>query len=86
LFGTYLPGDGWNVGTTPIITYDHEIDEATVPLNITAGRTIILGGRPWKFSVEVNYYVEQPDAFGPQWMIGFNVAPVVENIFATWLE
>ncbi len=86
LFGTYLPGDGWNVGTTPIITYDHEIDEATVPLNITAGRTIFLGGRPWKISVEVNYYVEQPDAFGPEWMIGFNIAPVVENIFATWFE
>jgi hypothetical protein len=32
--------------------------------------------------MEVNYYVEQPDAFGPVWFIGFNVAPVVENALA----
>jgi hypothetical protein len=33
--------------------------------------------------MEINYYVAQTDAFGPEWMIGFNVAPVVENVFAS---
>lgn len=32
--------------------------------------------------MEINYYVEQPDAFGPKWFVGFNVAPVVENVLA----
>ena len=35
-------------------------------------QTLMLGGRPWKFSFKLNYYVEQPDAFGPESMIGFN--------------
>ena len=30
--------------------------------------------------------VEQPDVFGPEWFIGFSVAPVVKNIFAGWFK
>ena len=39
-------------------------------------------GRPWKLSVEANYYVEKADAFGPEWMFSFNVTPVVKNKLA----
>jgi hypothetical protein len=81
-FGTWLPGGGWNVGTAPIMSYDHESSQWTIPLNLTFGKTVIWGGRPWKLNMEINYYVEQPDAFGPQWFVGFNVAPVVENVLA----
>jgi len=83
LFGTVLPGGGWNYGSSPIITFDHITDQWTVPLNVTFGRTVIWSGRPWKLSAEINYYVERADAFGPEWMIGFNVAPVVENVLAS---
>ncbi len=83
-FLTLLPGGGWNWGSAPIISYDHEASQWTLPLNLTLGKTIIMGGRPWKISAEVNYYTEQADAFGPEWMIGLNVAPVVENIFAKY--
>jgi hypothetical protein len=86
LFYTYLPGGGWNVGTTPILSYDHESNDWTIPLNFTFGKTIIWNGRPWKLSAELNYFVEQPDAFGPEWLIGFNVAPVVENVLARWFK
>lgn len=86
VFGTYLPAGGWNVGTAPIINYDHNIDEWTLPLNFTVGRTIIRNSRPWKISVELNYFVEAPDSFGPEWFIGFNVAPVVENGLAKWFD
>jgi hypothetical protein len=85
MFATYLPGGGWNVGTAPIVGYNHESSEWTVPINLTVGKTVIMGGRPWKLGVEVNYYTEQPDAFGPEWMIGINIAPVVENRFAGML-
>lgn len=80
----FLPGGGWNVGSVPIMVFDEENSQWTIPLNLQVGKTVILGGRPWKFGVEFNYYVEQPDAFGPDWMVGFNFGPVVENIFAGW--
>ena len=45
-----------------------------------------MGGRPWKLSTEVNYYFQQPDAFGPEWMISINITPVVENKMANWFK
>jgi hypothetical protein len=86
LFGVFVPGGGWSVGSTPIMTYNHESEEWTVPLHFTAGKTVIINGRPWKFSLDLNYYVERPDDIAPEWMVGFNVAPVVENVFAKWLD
>ena len=86
LFGTYLPGGGWNVGTSPIITYDHIVNQWTIPINFTFGKTVIWSGRPWKLSAEINYYVEKADSFGPEWFIGINVAPVVQNVFASWFK
>jgi len=75
---------GWSVGSSPTISYDWVSRQWTVPLQINAGKTVVLGGRPWKFSVELNYYIERPDAFGPKWMVGLNIAPVVKNGLATW--
>jgi hypothetical protein len=74
------------VGSAPTFTYNHEGDEATIPVSLNFGKTIIANGRPWKLGVEVNYYVEQPDQFGPDWMISFEVAPVVENVIANWFK
>ena len=85
-FGTYLPGGGWNVGSSPIMSYDHISDQWTIPLNLSFGKTVVMGGRPWKFGVEINYYVEKPDAFGPEWMVGFTVGPVVKNVLANWFK
>ena len=86
VFGTYLPGGGWNVGTAPIMSDDHIRHEWTIPLNFQFGKTIIASGRPWKLSMEVNYFVEQAEALGPEWMIGFNVSPVVKNVLASWFK
>ena len=81
-FATWLPGGGWNVGSNPIMNYDWEIREWTIPINLTVGRTVVLGSIPWKVSAEVNYYTSRPDAFGPEWMGGVSVAPVVPNFLA----
>jgi hypothetical protein len=86
LFGVVLPGDGWSVGSTPIITYNHESKNWMIPLQITVGKTFIIGERPWDFSLELNYYVERPDEIAPKWIVSFNIAPVVENVFAKWFE
>jgi hypothetical protein len=86
MFAVYLPGGGWNIGSSPTMSYNHENNEALIPLNLTIGKTMILEGRPWKLAVELNYYVENPDSFAPEWFIGINVAPVVENVFAGWFK
>jgi len=86
LFGTIIPGGGWNYGANPIITYDWETEQATIPLNFNFGKTVIWGGSPWKMSMEMNYYIEQADEFGPEWMVGFNVSPVVKNGLVNWFK
>jgi hypothetical protein len=60
-------------------------------LSVTAGEmpctvcvTVVLNGSPWKFAVELNCYVEKPDAFGSEWMLNFQITPVVKNVFANW--
>lgn len=85
-FATYLPGGGWNFGTAPIMSYNHENSQWTLPINFIFGKTVIWNGRPWKVGAEINYYVDQPDAFGPEWMLGVNISPVVENVFARWFN
>lgn len=86
VFATYLPGGGWNVGTAPIMSYNWDSGEWTLPLNLSFGKTVMWGDTPWKISAEINYYSERPDAFGPEWMIGLNFAPVVENVMAGWFR
>ena len=86
IFASVLPGGGWNYGSSPIMSYDWETEESTIPLNFNFGKTLMLGGSPWKLSMEINYYVTQPDAFGPEWMIGFTVTPVVKNKMVSWFK
>lgn len=85
-FLTFLPGGGWNVGSTPIMNYDWKARQWTVPLNLTVGRTVTFGNTPVKLAVELNYYVERPDAFGPKWMLGLNITPVVPNFVEGWFK
>ncbi len=86
LFGTIIPGGGWSYGSSPTITYDWETEQATIPLNFNFGKTVILGSTPWKLGMELNYYLEQADTFGPEWMIGFNISPVVKNSLVDWFK
>lgn len=83
-FYVHLPGGGWNYGTGPIMSYDWNAEQWTIPLQFNVGKTVMLNGRPWKFNAEVNYYVEKPDVFGPEWMIAFNITPVVKNGLSKW--
>ena len=82
----FLPGGGWSVGTAPIMNYDWAQEQWSIPLNLTVSKTIKSGNTPVKLEVEINYYVKNNDAFGAQWMIGFNVTPVVKNVFNSWLH
>jgi len=68
------------------MNYDWDTSQWTIPLNVTVGRTVMMGKTPVKIALEVNYYVERPDAFGPEWMIGINLTPVVPNFVEKWVK
>jgi hypothetical protein len=82
----FTPGGGWQISSKPIINYDWTEEQWTVPLTFGVAKTVMLGGRPWQFEVEANYYVEQADAFGPDWMLSFNVTPVVPNFIENMIR
>ncbi len=72
--------DGWQIQGTPTFSYNHEAadgQELTFPLAIGVSKTMILGGRPWKFGLQYWHYVESPDALGPEFQVRFQVTPVV---------
>jgi hypothetical protein len=82
---SYLPGGGWAISTAGQITYNWEAEQWTIPLNLAVSRTVKLGTLPVKLMLEGNYYLEQADALGQKWMIGFNITPVVRNVLAEWI-
>jgi len=84
-FYAYGLGGGWQIAASPVITYDWEADSDqawTVPVGIGLAKTTKLGGHPWKFQMQVQKFVEQPDPFGPDWLLKFTVTPVVQNKLA----
>jgi hypothetical protein len=82
---TYLPGNAWAIGTAGTSTYNWESEQWTIPLQLQISKTVKIGKMPLKLALEGNYYVEQSDALGQEWMIGFNITPVVPNVVAGWL-
>ena len=77
-------GNGWQIASGPNFAYDWKADndEAfTFPVGIGVAKTTKFGAMPVKLQAQVQYYVEQPDAFGPQWLLKFTVTPVVKNPF-----
>jgi len=85
-FLTATPGGGWAVGTQPTLSYDWKSEEWTIPLHLTVSKTVIMGAHPFKFELELNYYVDQPDAFGPDWLVSLNVTPIVSNFVDNWIR
>jgi len=70
-----------NIGFSPNIRYNWEPDSKderlSLPIGIGFDTMVKLGPIPAKFGLEYQYYVEQPDAFGPQWLVRFILSPVV---------
>ena len=72
--------NAWQVQAQPTFSYNHEAESGnrlTLPVGIGLSKTVVLGKTPWKFGVQYWHYVEQPDAFGPDFQIRFNITPVV---------
>ncbi|GAL09392.1 possible neuromedin U precursor [Vibrio astriarenae] len=79
LFWVEILSGGWTVSSSPTMTYDWNTHQAEIPLNLSVSKTTVIGGRPWKLGLEANYYIEKDEKTRPDFMIGFNITPVVEN-------
>jgi len=79
-FYTFNLSDGWQISASPTFSYNHEAQsgqEWTLPLGVGVSKTSILDGVPWKFGLQYWNYIEQADAFGPDWQVRFTVTRVV---------
>ena len=84
-FYAYGLGGGWQLAAGPTIEADWEADSSntwTVPIGIGIEKITKIGNTPWNFALEAHYYVEQPDSFGPEFLLVFQITPVIANPFA----
>ena len=82
---SYLPGGGWAVSSSGPIAYNWESEQWTVPIQLMLSRAVKVGKMPIKLALEGTLYAEQADPLGQDWMIGFNITPVVPNVLADWV-
>jgi hypothetical protein len=84
-FYAYGLGGGWQIAAAPVIEADWEAENGetwTVPIGIGIEKTTKFGDTPWNFALEAQYYIEQPDSFGPEFLLIFTITPVIANPFA----
>lgn len=78
LFFAYGLGNGWNLVSNPEILYDWEgasNNRLLLPLGGGVSKTTRLGRVPMKMDLELYYYLESPEAFGPEWQLQFTFTP-----------
>lgn len=82
LFFAYALGNAWQIESNPVILYDWEAvsgNKWTVPVGLGVSKTVMLGGMPMKLGLEVQKHVASADRFGPDWLISFNLTPVIST-------
>jgi hypothetical protein len=73
-------GNGWQIVSNPKIEYDWEgADDNKLLLPVGAGiaRTFRIRRTAVKLNLELYNYVESPEAYGPEWLLRFNLTPVL---------
>lgn len=73
-------GNGWQLISNPTVIYDWEgasSNKLLLPLGLGVAKTAKFGRVPVRFEFEVQKYVASPDAFGPDWLLRFNITPVL---------
>lgn len=66
---------GWQLVASPPWSYNWNTKQLTLPIGLGPFRTVMVGKTPFKIGIQFNYYVAQPDPFGPKWGMRFNVTP-----------
>jgi hypothetical protein len=74
---------GWQVGTNPTISYDHQASSGNkwnVPVGMTVAKTTKIGDLPVKFQLGLEYSVVSQDIFGQVAQLKLNVIPVIPSL------
>jgi hypothetical protein len=82
-------GNGWQILSGPVIKYDWNASSSealSLPLGTGIAKTTKIGGTTWRFQVEIQYYVKQPDSFGSDWSLTFDFRPVIQNPVLGWFQ
>ena len=82
--GLYLE-KGWTLISNPVISYDWQGEQWTVPLNLTVKKVMRVGSLPVQVSAGLDYYIKANDDFGPDWAVVFSFTPIVPNFIYSWL-
>ena len=72
------------IGMTPNIQIDWKKDGSdrfSVPIGIGTIGMFAWRGKPIRWGIEMQYYVNQPDPVGPEWNLKFFIAPIKPNPF-----
>ncbi len=68
-----------NIGMAPNWRYNHETNQASIPIGIGFDTLVTIGKFPVKIGLEAYYYVEKDDDFGPDWQLRFLFIPVLPS-------
>jgi hypothetical protein len=77
-------GGGWLFGAAPTIEAVWEANSDNtwaVPVGIGVSKTIKSGSISWTFALEAHYYVVQPDTFGPEFLLEFDITPAAAFLY-----
>lgn len=83
-FINYKSGPTQLIGMTPNIRIDWErsgSDRFSIPVGLGTIGLTRWGKFPVRWGVEVQYFVNQPDDFGPEWNFKVFIAPIAANPF-----
>ena len=84
IFFAYGLGNGWQVFSSPTLTYDWEADsgnELLLPIGVGISKTARFGRTPVKMAAEIQKFVVSPDRFGTDWLLTLSFTPVFRNPF-----
>jgi hypothetical protein len=82
LFFAYGLGNGWQIISNPVITYDWEAvsgEELSLPIGGGFAKTTRIGRMPYKLAFEIHNYVASADRLAPEWLLTLSFTPVIGN-------
>jgi hypothetical protein len=68
-----------NIGMAPNWRYNHETDEASIPIGFGGDTLIKIGKLPVKIGAEIYHYVQSDDNFGGDWQLRLLFVPVLPS-------
>jgi len=78
----YGLGNGWQLVSNPLISYDWEGDSGNklnLPLGGGIAKTTMLWKMPMRVAAELQYFVASTDRFGPDLLFKFSLSPIMPS-------